>query len=399
MPMADPGETATPGSRPPPRPLRVALAAGESSGDLLGAGLITALAALRPGSTFEGIGGPLMAAAGCTIHWPAERLAAFGLVDVLAHLPDGLRLRAALVRRLLADPPDLFVGIDAPAFNLGLESRLHRAGIPTVHYVSPTVWAWRRYRLRTLRRSTDLLLTLFPFEAAFCNAHGLPATFVGHPLAEAIPLEVDREAARAALGLAPGGPVVALLPGSRGSEIRHLAAPFLAAAAWLAARLPEVRFVLPVAAARLRPALEQAAAAHPGLDLRLLDGQARTALGAADAVLLASGTATLETLLVRRPMVAAYKMAPLTYLVTRPFYRVGHFALPNLLCNDAVVPEFLQGAVQPERLGAELLALLQEPARAAAQVSRFAAVHAQLRQGADANAAAAVAALADRRRG
>ena len=378
------------------RPLRVALAAGESSGDLLGAGLIGALAALRPGSTFEGIGGPLMEAAGCTIHWPAERLAAFGLVDVLAHLPDGLRIRAALARRLIDDPPDVFVGIDAPAFNLGLENRLHRAGIRTAHYVSPTVWAWRRHRLRALRRGVDLLLTLFPFEADFCNAHGMPATFVGHPLAEAIPERVDAGAARAALGVAAGGPVVALLPGSRGGEIRHLAAPFLAAAAWLAARRPGVRFLLPVASPRLRIPLEQAAAAHPGLPLTLLDGRAREAMAAADAVLLASGTATLEALLLKRPMVVGYRVAPLTYLATRPFVRVAHFALPNLLCGARVVPEFIQGELTPAALGAELNALLDDPARAAAQVGRFAEVHERLRQGASERAAAAVAGLAER---
>ncbi|MDX1592737.1 MAG: lipid-A-disaccharide synthase [Gammaproteobacteria bacterium] len=379
------------------RPLRVALVAGESSGDLLGAGLIGALAELRPGSTFEGIGGPLMEAAGCSIHWPAERLAAFGLIDVLAHLPQGLRIRAALARRLLAEPPDVFVGIDAPAFNLGLESRLHRAGIPTVHYVSPTVWAWRRYRLRTLRRAVDLLLTLFPFEADFCNAHGMPATFVGHPLAEAIPTEVDRAAARRALGLDVEGEILAVLPGSRGSEVRLLADPFLEAAAWLAARRPGLRTVVPVAAPRLRPALEQARARHPGLDLHLVDGRAREAMAAADVLLLASGTATLEGLLSRRPMVVAYRVNPLTYLVTRPFFRHGHFAMPNLLCGEAVVPEFLQGAVDPATLGTELLALLDDPARAASQVTRFAAVHDRLRQGADRRAAEAVAELAERR--
>ncbi len=381
------------------RPLRVALAAGESSGDLLGAGLIGALSRLRPGSTFEGIGGPLMEAAGCTVHWPAERLAAFGLVDVLAHLPAGLRIRAALAQRLIDDPPDVFVGIDAPAFNLGLEARLHRAGIPTVHYVSPTVWAWRRYRLRTLRRAVDLLLTLFPFEAEFCNAHDMPATFVGHPLAEAIPPEVDRVGARADLGLPAEGEVVGVLPGSRRAEIHHLAAPFLDAALWLAARRPGVRFVLPVAAPRLRPALEAALDAHPGLDLRLVDGRARSVMAAADVLLLASGTATLEGLLHRRPMVAAYRMAPMSYLFTRPFFTVGHFTLPNLLCGGRVVPEFLQNAVKPAALGAELLALLDDPARAAAQTARFAEVHGHLRQGADHRAAAAVAELVERRRG
>jgi lipid-A-disaccharide synthase len=391
-------EGAVPAGRASTRPLRVALVAGESSGDLLGAGLVEALAELCPGSTFEGIGGPLMEAAGCTLHWPAERLAAFGLVDVLAHLPDGLRIRSALARRLSDDPPDVFVGIDAPAFNLGLEARLHRAGVPTVHYVSPTVWAWRRYRLRTLRRAVDLLLTLFPFEADFCNAHAMPATFVGHPLAEAIPPEVDRVAAREALGLVPDGPLVAVLPGSRSGEIRHLAEPFLAAAAWLAERRSGVRFVLPVAAPRLRAAIEQACQRHPGLDLALVDGQARTAMAAADVLLLASGTATLEGLLHRRPMVAAYRMAPLSYFFTRPFFTVGHFALPNLLCGGRVVPEFLQYAVKPEALGAELLALLDDPARAAAQTERFAEVHDRLRQGASRRAARAVAELVEARR-
>ena len=353
---------------------------------------------LRPGSTFEGIGGPRMEAAGCTIHWPAERLAAFGLVDVLAHLPDGLRLRAALARRLLDDPPDVFVGIDAPAFNLGLETRLHRVGIATAHYVSPTVWAWRRHRLRILRQGVDLLLTLFPFEADFCNAHGMPATFVGHPLAEAIPDDSDRAPVRDALGLTADETVVAVLPGSRSGEVRHLAATFLDAAAWLAERRPDVHFLVPVATPRLRATLEKIVGNHPGLRLTLLEGQAREAMTAADAVLLASGTATLEALLLKRPMVVAYRVAPLTYFVSRPFFRVEHFALPNLLSGERVVPEFIQHGIRAERLGEELLALLEDPDRAAAQLARFVAVHEQLRQDADRVAAQAVVALADRAR-
>jgi len=393
--MIDEGNSATPlaaGS-----PLRVALVAGETSGDLLGAGLIRTLTALRPGSRFEGIAGPQMVAAGCTALWPAERLAAFGFADVLAHLPDGLRLRRALVRRLLDDPPDVFVGIDAPAFNLGLEARLHRAGIPTVHYVSPTVWAWRRYRMRTLRRGLDLLLTLFPFEAEFCRQHGLQAAFVGHPLAEAIPFASDRGAVREALGL-PDAEYVALLPGSRGGEIRHLATTFLDTAAWLVERRPGIRFLLPAATPRLRERLQSLLDERPALPLTLLDGQARDALVIANAVLTASGTATLETLLVKRPMVMAYRLAPLTYHLSRPFVRVSHFALPNLLAGERVVPEFIQDAATAGRLGPAVLELLDNPDARAAQVDRFAELHRQLRRGADQQAARAVAALVDARR-
>jgi lipid-A-disaccharide synthase len=396
--MGAAGTDQQPRPAPVEHPLRVALVAGENSGDQLGAGLIRELARLRPGSHFEGLAGPRMVAAGCTAVAAADELAAYGLVDVLRHLPRGLRLRQKLLQRWRAEPPDVFVGIDAPAFNLGLEARLHAAGIPTVHYVSPTVWAWRRYRLRTLRRGVDLLLTLFPFEAEFCIRHGMPALFVGHPLAEAIPLLPDRAAARRALDLEPGGRWVALLPGSRSGEIAHLAGTFLAAAAWLHARRPDTAFLLPLAAPRLRTEVERALARHPGLPLRLLDGQAREALVAADAVLVASGTASLETLLAKRPMVVAYRVAQLTYLVTRPLVRLRHFALPNLLAGRGLVPEFIQGAATPEALGESLQALLDDPAVAAAQVAGCLAIHHQLRRDADRQAADAVLGVAARGR-
>lgn len=375
------------------RGLRIALVAGEASGDLLGAGLIHALRETLPDARFEGVAGPRMRDAGCQPLDDAERLSAFGLIDVLRHLPTGLAMRRRLATRWLDDPPDLFVGIDAPTFNLALEARLRHAGIPVVHYVSPTVWAWRRYRLRRMRRSIDLLLTLFPYEAAFCEQAGLPARFIGHPLADAITRHPDRAAARRALGLDGEGELVALLPGSRGGEITHLGGRFLDAAAWLLARRPGLRFVLPAATPRLRARLETLVAAHAGLPLILTDGRAQEAMTASDVVLVASGTAALETLLVGRPMVVAYRLSPLAHALMRPFVHLRHFSPPNLLAGREVVPERIQNDASPERLGTDLLRLLEHAELREAQCEAFAAIGDELRRDASRTAAEAVVAL------
>jgi len=371
--------------------VRIALVAGEVSGDLLGAGLIDALRELLPGVHCEGIVGPSMAAAGCVRVADIERLAVMGLVEVLGRLPELLQLRRRLVQRWRTQPPDLFVGIDAPDFTLGLERQLRTCGIPTVHYVSPSVWAWRPWRVRKIGRAADLVLTLFPFEADFYAHHGIPACFVGHPLADAIPLESDRTAARHALGLPENGEIVALLPGSRRSELEFLATDFLAAAQWLTTYRPGLRFVLPLATFHLRPVLDQAIArAGQGLALTILDGHAREALTAADAVLLASGTATLEALLVGRPMVVAYRLAPLTYRLIKPLMRVPYYSLPNHLIGRVVVPELIQDAAIPAALGRAILDYLEDPKRGAALTGEFRTIHQQLRQNASRKAAEAI---------
>ena len=362
--------------------LRIGLVAGELSGDQLGAALIQRIRERHPDTHFYGVAGPHMRAAGCTAFARAEELAVMGLAEVLGHLPRLLRLRRRLLHCFLEQPPELFLGIDAPDFNLGLERRLKQRGIDTLHWVSPSVWAWRRYRLKQIRDSVDSVLTLFPFEETFYRDHGVQARFVGHPLADEIADDCGRQAARAALGLAAAAPCVALLPGSRKSEIERLLPVFLRAAAQCRRVLPDLQFVLPVAAPALLPWC-RAAAQHrdyAGLGIRVLEGQARGAMCAADAVLLASGTATLECLLLRRPMVVAYRLHPLSYWLVRCLLQVPYVSLPNNLLGRAQVPEFLQSKATPARLSTALLQLLQDPAAAARQIEPFAAVHQSLRR-------------------
>lgn len=381
---------ADPGARGRPRPLRLAIVAGEASGDYLGAGLIAALRAAGLEVRAEGIGGAEMLAAGCRSYFPMERLAVMGLFEALARYPGILPLRARLARRLIADPPDVFVGVDAPDFNLALERRLRRSGIRTVHYVSPSVWAWRRYRLRKIARSADLMLTLFPFEASFYEQHRVPVEFVGHPLADQIPQGVERTAARRELGLPADGEVVALLPGSRTSEVKYLAEPLVGAARWLAARR-RVRFVAPLVDGPTRRLFEAAlGTVGAGVDIRLLEGRSRAAMAAADVVLLASGTASLEALLLGRPMVITYRTAAFTYHVMKALLQVPYVGLPNLLAGRELVPELLQERATPAALGAAVLALLEHPEQQRALAAEFACIGAELRRGASSRAAAAV---------
>lgn len=381
----------------PQAALTVVLVAGEASGDQLGAGLVRELRQRVPGIRCVGIAGPAMREAGCEAWWDADELAVMGLFEILRDLPRLLRLRKALLARLAAEPPALYVGIDAPDFNLGVERRLRAGGVTTVHYVSPTVWAWREGRMKTIRAAVDRMLCLLPFEVEYYERQQLDARFVGHPLADEIPETIDQAAARAALGLPADAPVLAMLPGSRVGEIQRLGPPFAATVAWLMARLPELRCVVPLA----RPALEAplraalAAAAVEPERLLLLQGQARAALAAADVALVTSGTATLETALLRRPMVVAYRAAALTLALVRALglIRVRHFSLPNLLCATPVVPEFLQAEVSPERLGPALLELFEDPAARAVQLREFARLHDLLRRDASRSAAEAVASL------
>ena len=375
----------------------IALVAGEASGDNLGAALIEALRVHYPDARFCGVAGPRMRAAGCEVFADSEQLAVMGLTEIIQHLPRLLRLRRDLVSRFAALRPDVFIGIDAPEFNLSLERRLKSCGIRTVQYVSPQVWAWRQGRVRTMGRSCDLVLCLLPFETDFYLAHGVAAKFVGHPLADQFPLVPDRDAARRELGLQKSDTVVAILPGSRISEVARLGAPFAGAAAWLNARTPQLRFVAPMVSPRIRELFAaQWADCAPQVPLQLLDGGARNALAAADAVLVASGTATLETLLSKRPMVVAYRLGAITAFVlqTLGLVKVRHFSQPNLLVGRAVVPEFFQGQVRPELLGAALQAALGADQATRDLLSReFLQVHQELRCGGAALAAAAVAAL------
>jgi lipid-A-disaccharide synthase len=377
-------------------PLRVGIVAGESSGDQLGAALIAALRERVPQLECFGVAGPKMIAAGCEAWAGAEELAVMGLTEVLPHLPRILRLRAALSRRFQAAQPDVFVGIDAPTFNLGLARQLKARGIPTVQYVAPQVWAWRQGRVRKIGRACDLVLCLLPFETAFYSRHGVPAAFVGHPLADQIPLEVDREGARAALGLPQSATFVALLPGSRVGEVERLGADFLRAAAWLHERRPELRFIAPMATARAREAFVRKQAELPvSPEIVLVEGRAQQALAACDGAIVASGTATLETLLSRRPMVVAYRLGALTAFLLRRLrlVKVPYFSQPNLLVGRALVPELLQEQVTGAALGEALLARLSDRDYLRQLDEEFRKVHEALRGGAAARAAEAILAL------
>nr|WP_164485974.1 lipid-A-disaccharide synthase [Pseudomonas chlororaphis] len=365
--------------------LRIALVAGEASGDILGAGLMRALKAQHPAVEFIGVGGPLMQAEGLVSYFPMERLAVMGLVEVLGRLRELLARRKKLVQTLIAEKPDVFIGIDAPDFNLNIELQLRQAGIKTVHYVSPSVWAWRQKRVLKIREGCDLMLTLFPFEAKFYEEKGVPVRFVGHSLADAIPLKADRAAARAELGL-PDGPLVALMPGSRGGEVGRLGALFLDAAQRLRALRPGVRFVMPCASPERRTQLEELLAGRD-LPLTLLNGQSHQALAACDAVLIASGTATLEALLYKRPMVVAYRLAPLTFWILKRMVKSPYISLPNLLAQRLLVPELLQDDATAEALAQTLSPLIEDGQE---QTRGFDEIHRTLRRDASNQAAEAV---------
>lgn len=374
------------------RPLRVALVAGEASGDILGSGLMQAIRQRHPDAEFIGVGGSRMEAEGLKSYFPMERLAVMGLVEVLGRLFELLGRRRQLARDLIAAQPDVFIGIDAPDFNLGLELKLRRAGIKTVHYVSPSVWAWRQKRVLKIREACDLMLTLFPFEAQFYDEHQVPVRFVGHPLADAIPQQADRVAAREALDLPQDDPVVALMPGSRGGEVARLGELFLDAAIRLRALRPGVRFLLPCATPERREQLEQMLAGRD-LPLTLLNGRSHDALAACDAVLIASGTATLEALLYKRPMVVAYRVAPLTYRILKRLVKSPYISLPNLLAERLLVPELIQDAATPEALAQAVAPLIDG---GQVQTEGFDVIHRALRRDASVSAADAVIKLAGR---
>ena len=376
------------------------LVAGEASGDNLGGPLIEALAERAPNSRFFGIAGPRMAEAGCEAWFSADELAVMGLAEIVRHLPRLLRLRRELLERFAATAPDAYVGIDSPEFNLRVAAALKRRGIPTVQYVSPQVWAWRQGRVRTIGQSVDLVLCVLPFEPAFYAAHSVRAVFVGHPLADRIPFEIDGRAARAALGLPEVGEVIAVLPGSRAGEVTKLGPPFAATLAWLHARRPSLRFVAPMANAGARERFERDLHEHaPLAEVHLVDGRAHEAIAASDAVLVASGTATLETALLKRPMVVAYRLAPLTSWLLREMklVKTQFFSHPNLLAGRPLVPEFFQEQVRPEVLGPAVLEQLDRPDRAAL-IDEYGRIHRMLRCDASQRAADAVLELVAGRR-
>lgn len=356
------------------------MVAGEASGDLLASLLLQGLRARWPGLSAAGIGGPRMQAHGFEPWWPSHRLSVFGYVDALRHYRELLGIRNQLRDRLLVQRPDVFIGVDAPDFNFGLEQSLKAQGIRTVHFVCPSIWAWRGGRVKKLAAAADHVLCLFPFEPALLAEHGVAATFVGHPMADEIPLEVPQAAARSALGLGPGDTVVALLPGSRRSELRYIGPSLLQAAVRMAAQRPHLRFVLPMVPGLEEEVRAQVAQHAPALDLQCLAGQSHEALAACDLTLIASGTATLEAALFKRPMVITYRMHWLNWQYMRHMAYLPWVGLPNILLRDFAVPELLQHEATPEALAREGLAWLDDATRRERLHSRFTELHHTLRQ-------------------
>lgn len=367
---------------------KLGVVAGEASGDLLGAHFIAALKQAHPDLRAAGIAGPRMIEAGVEALYPSDRLAVNGYVEVLRHLPQLLWIRSRIARYFLRERPRVFVGIDAPDFNFTLEARLKQAGIPTVHFISPSIWAWRPERIHRIKEAVSHMLVVFPFEAQIYRDAGIPVTYVGYPLADVIPLQPDTAAARTALGLA-AGPVVALLPGSRLSEVTRHARLMLDAAMRIRQRHPDAQFVLPVASEAAARRVRQAA---QGLDLPLqvLDGRSHTALAACDVALVASGTATLEAALFKKPMVITYRVPALTAYLMRKQALLPWIGLPNILARDFVVPERVQEAATPENLASDALAWLDDAPRREAVSETFRAMHLSLRQNASARIAEAV---------
>jgi lipid-A-disaccharide synthase len=363
------------------RQLTIGMVAGEASGDLLGAHLMAALRSHLPGAAFIGIGGAKMQSEGLDSLYPLERLAVRGYAEVLRHYPGLLWMRRRLRQALLEARPQLFIGVDAPDFNLGLEAGLKRAGIPVVHYVSPSIWAWRRGRIAAIARSVDHVLTLFPFEQAIYSKAGVPATYVGHPLADLIPEEDLTASTRSQLRIAPQRKVIALLPGSRQSELRYMADTFIATAKLLAQKIEQPLFLVPLVSRETREIFETAIyrADAAQLPLTILFGHARDALAAADVALVASGTATLEAALLKKPMVITYKMAGISWQLMRRMGYLPYVGLPNILAGEFVVPELLQHDATPENLAQALLNSLNDTVVRARIPQRFAAIHRQLK--------------------
>jgi len=375
--------------------VRIGVIAGETSGDILGAGLMQAIRRLCPDAQFEGIGGPRMLAEGFHSFFPMERLSVMGFIEPLGRLPELLRIKKTLVEHFASNPPDVFIGIDSPGFNLRIEQSLHDLGIRTVHYVSPSVWAWGQKRIHKIARAVDLMLALFPFETRIYDQHSVPVRFVGHPLADTIPLDSGSVAqkleARIQMGLAEDATVIALLPGSRRDEISRLGPVFIATALHCLAQNPALRFVIPCANAERRQQVLDLLGPHARAEQFLVfEGNSHQAMLAAEMVLLASGTATLEAMLLKRPMVVCYRLAALTWFLASRMLKVPYVSLPNLLAGERLVPEFLQDAVTVENLGRELQRLLDDPQEQSVLANRFQQIHSTIRCDASAQAADAV---------
>lgn len=375
------------------------MVAGEPSGDLLAASLLQGLQERLPADTrYSGIGGPRMAAAGFEAHWPMDKLSVRGYVEALRHIPEILGIRNELKRQLLAEPPSVFIGVDAPDFNFGLEEPLRAAGIPTVHFVCPSIWAWRGGRIKKIVKAVDHMLCVFPFEIALMEKAGVAASYVGHPLADEIPLEPDVAGARRELGIAQGGPVIAVLPGSRRSEIALIGPTFFDAMELMQLREPGVRFLMPAANPALRELLQPLVDAHPNLSLTITDGRAQTAMTAADAILVKSGTVTLEAALLKKPMVISYKVPWLTGQIMKRQGYLPYVGLPNILAGRFVVPEILQHFATPEALADATLKQLNDEANRRTVTEIFTDMHIALRQNTSQKAADAVARVLQTRR-
>ncbi|MGB2109256.1 MAG: lipid-A-disaccharide synthase [Marinobacter vinifirmus] len=381
------------------RKVTIAIIAGEASGDILGAGLIRSLRKRYPKARFVGIGGDEMIAEGFHSLVPLERLSVMGLVEVLGRIRELFSIRARLLEYFFTTPPDVVIGIDSPDFTLAIERRCREAGIPSVHYVSPSVWAWRQKRIFKIAKSVDLMLTLFPFEARFYEEHNVPVAFVGHPLADRIPMQPDTGAARKALGLNPDQPVLAVLPGSRGGEVERLGTLFLEASRWLQERRPDIQLVIPcVNRDREKQVEGLVEALEVKLPVTLVRGRSREVMAASDVVLLASGTATLEAMLLKRPMVVGYRLSNLSYKLLSRLVKVPWVALPNLLAQKGLVPELLQDDATPEALGAAVLERMENTEEREQLQQAFSELHESLRQNADERAATAISELMGRRR-
>lgn len=378
------------------KPLKIAIVAGETSGDILAAGLIKQLKKRYPHATFEGIAGPKMQDQGCHSLFDMEELSVMGLVEVLSRIRRLIFVRKSLYKHFIANPPDVFIGVDAPDFNLGLERKLKAHGIKTVHYVSPTVWAWREKRIFKIAKATNLVLSIFPFEKQVYDKHQIPCTFVGHTMADDIAIVPDQQKARQGLKIRENETVLALLPGSRKREVESLLEVFIQSCELLKKNIPKLKVLIPVVNRQRKAQVDEFLQNHkPKLNIQIVIGHARDVMIASDAVLLASGTATLEAMLCKKNMVTAYKLSPVTYQMMRWLYKAKYFALPNVLADEKLIPELLQEDVQAETISRLLLPMLTEKENETqkALISKFESLHYALKKDADVQSASAVANL------